>query len=579
MALALALARPAVRGARIEGNHVAFVIDSMATRSRSEVPGDRRAHTPSFHEAQHAATEALAALAPGADAFLLEAAREPRLVGPVSRDEQQLRAAVSSLVVREVEGDLASAVALAADRLRALGGKKRLIVLTDGALADPKPLVAAGVDVQVITVGTDEDNAAIVRIDVRAGLDPSTKREQVQVFAMLRNYGARPRDTFVTVAIAGASNTLASRRVLLPANDKTPVVLTFEPSVLDRGQGLVVQLAPSDALPMDDVAYGRVPQGLRMPVTLASSASYSWLHRALESDPNVDLQKLTLAELATVNVDPEALVVIEGACPAVVPGRDLVVMAPPAESVCAGLDIGKRVEGPMLTSWEAGDPRLRFLTLDGVHVTTATELKAQGSGASLVRSSASTLIADASTPGRTVTILGFDVADSDWPLKASFVLFTRNVVELARLHRAQGAAGPSRTGEPLRLAVPAGTQLVTVEGPGMLSREVSAKLGFAVVSGIERAGFYRLRWTSPRVGDALVAANLTSERESDIRPRPVLFEAGAATTTTAKAATESHNEWGSWLALLAAAVIAFDVWWLTRPVRVPVLTGSRSGVR
>ncbi|MEI7892313.1 MAG: hypothetical protein WCI05_04450, partial [Myxococcales bacterium] len=110
-----------------------------------------------------------------------------------------LRAAVSSLVVREVEGDLASAVALAADRLRALGGKKRLIVLTDGALADPKPLVAAGVDVQ-------EDNAAIVRIDVRAGLDPSTKREQVQVFAMLRNYGARPRDTFVTVAIAGASS-------------------------------------------------------------------------------------------------------------------------------------------------------------------------------------------------------------------------------------------------------------------------------------------------------------------------------------------------------------------------------------
>ncbi|MEI7892053.1 MAG: VWA domain-containing protein [Myxococcales bacterium] len=121
-----------------------------------------------LHEAQHAATEALAVLAPGADAFILEAAREPRLVGPVSRDEQQLRAAVSSLVVREVEGDLASAVALAADRLRALGGKKRLIVLTDGALADPKPLVA-GVDVQVITV--DEDNAAIVRIDVRAGLD------------------------------------------------------------------------------------------------------------------------------------------------------------------------------------------------------------------------------------------------------------------------------------------------------------------------------------------------------------------------------------------------------------------------
>ena len=37
----------------------------------------------------------------------------------------------------------------------------------------------------------------------------------------------------------------------------------------------------------------------------------------------------------------------------------------------------------------------------------------------------------------------------------------------------------------------------------------------------------------------------------------------AATTRVA----DAHHEWGLWLALLAASLIAFDVWWLTRKRR------------
>jgi hypothetical protein len=565
-ALAIALARPSTRGGTIDGDHVAVVLDtsaSMATRL-----GGPAGKTTRMDQAKLAAQNVVSQLAPGADAIVIEGGREARVVAPLDRDPRRLQAAIGTVAVREVEGDLASAVALAADRLRSLGGRQRIVVITDGALAHEEPLVVGGIPTDVVGVGDEEDNAGIVRVDVRSGLDAGSHHEQVQAFAMIQSFGAHPREAYVTLSIEGRAEPVASRRLLLEPNAKLPVVLTFEPRPEDHGLGLVVQLAPGDAEPVDDAAYGRVPGSLRMPLVVASDEPYSWTTRAIEADPNVDLQRLSVPQLATVNVDPEALVIVEGACPASVPGRDALVLAPAAGS-CFGVGVGTPVDNPPLTSWETGDPRLRFLTLDGVHIARSLALDAHGARAALVRSSSTTLVADASLPGRTVTVVGFDPGDSDWPLKASFVLFVRNVVELARLHRAQGAAGPARTGDPARVSVPDGTTKVLVDGPGLPEREMTAKDGVAILPPLDRAGLYHVRWNDPHVGSALIAANLTSPRESDVRARPVPIAGAPAATTTTSAAhvLDAHSEWVTWLALLAALAIAADVYWTTRQPR------------
>jgi Ca-activated chloride channel family protein len=568
-ALAVALARPAMRGEKIAGDHVAVVIDTSASMGTlSHVDGKPSTR---MLDAERAAIDVVGSLEPGADAIIIEGGREARIVSPLERDTRHLKTAISALAVREVEGDLAGAVALAVDRLRTLGGRRRILVITDGALAHETPLTTSGIDTQVVTVGDAEDNAGIVRIDVRGGLDPVTHRDQAQVFVMVENYAAKPRDAFVTLTIEGRPDPVASRRVLLAPNEKTPVVVTFEPNLRDQGAPLTVQLSPGDALSIDDAAFGRVPAGHKMPVALVTRASYSWMARALDADGDVDLQRLTPEQLATVNVDPDALMILEGVCPDVVPGHDVVFVAPPV-GACAGIDVAAAVEQPQITSWEAGDPRLRFLTLDGVHVSHATPLKAEGAGGSLLRAGKATLIADASLPGRTVTVIGFDVGDSDWPLKASFVLFVRNLVEMSKLHRAQGTTGPVKTGDPLRIALPNGVTSVRVESPNALSgapvdREVAAKGGFAILPALEKAGFYRIRWTAPHIGSVLVAANLTSERESDVRPRPVKWDSSGAAALTPGRVTDAHHEWGQWLALLAAVIIAFDIFWLTRRTR------------
>jgi hypothetical protein len=106
---------------------------------------------------------------------------------------------------------------------------------------------------------------------------------------------------------------------------------------------------------------------------------------------------------------------------------------------------------------------------------------------------------------------------------------------------------------------------------------MSARDGVAILPPLDRAGLYHVRWNEPHVGSALIAANLTSARESDVRARPVPIAGAPAATTTTSAAhvLDAHSEWVTWLALLAALAIAADVYWTTRQPRLRRASAAR----
>lgn len=569
LALGFALARPATRGREFTGDHVAIVIDISASMSAT-APGPHADPTTRIALARQAAKDILSSLTPGSDAMILEAGRDARLIAPLDRDIVRVKAAVDRITAEDVEGDLGAAVALAVDRLRQLGGSRRLVVLTDGDLARPASLAGASLPLSVITVGVPIENTAVVRVDVRSGTDAALGKEQVQAFLLVANFGRQPRDVYVTMREHNASDVLASRRVLVQPGERLPVELNFYPSPGDYRKGLIFEISPHDAMPVDDIAYGRVPAGDKLPVVYAGASP--WIERALASDPLVDLHRGSVAELAS---DPlvglDTFVIIEGSCPTNPPGGDLLIVNPPAGR-CGGTLVGATLQRPEITSWENGDPRMRFLTLDGVHIARASALKPDGISQELIRTREGTIATDISTTTRTGTLLGFDVGDSDWPLKASFVLFTRNLLEQARAHRAHGITGPARAGEPMRVSLPATAKSVEAIGPAGEKLEVSQRTGLAVLPNIASVGFYQLSWQGPQAGSMIVPANLTSAAESDLTPRPIKADGDKITLQSAAAEPDAHNEWTWLLALAALGLIVFDVWYVTRDPR------SRSGV-
>ncbi|WP_433933113.1 BatA domain-containing protein [Sorangium cellulosum] len=588
--LALALARPASRGRAFTGDHVAIILDTSASMSAAARSPSGEATT-RIELGKRLARDLLSGLTPGSDALILEAGRDARLVAALDRDLVRLKAAVDTVAAREVEGDLGAAVALAVDRLRQLGGARRIVVITDGNLARPAALRGVSLPLEVITVGAPVDNAAIVRVDVRSGSGAAgasaadaprpDDREEVQAFLVVANLGAQPRDLYVTMRQDNASDVLSSRRVLVKPGERLPVVLTFRPSPGDYRKGLLFELSPRDAMPIDDVAYGRVPAGDRLPVFLASggggqgaptgataSSGSPWLARALASDPMTSVTSGSLADLlGAPALDPDTFVVVDGACPPDVPGGDLLLVNPPPGR-CFGTVVGPTIERPTLTSWDTADPRLRFLTLDGVHLRAASSLEPESATRALIRAQEGTVATDISTASRTGTLLGFDVGESDWPLKASFVLFVRNLLEQARAHRANGITGPARTGEPLRVSVPATARDLQAIGPAGERLDVAQRGGVAVIAETPRAGFYRLSWQGPQAGSVLVPANLTSVAESDLTPRPLVAEGGGeVAVSSASSEPDAHTEWTWLLALAALAFVVFDVWYFTRVPR------------
>jgi hypothetical protein len=296
----------------------------------------------------------------------------------------------------------------------------------------------------------------------------------------------------------------------------------------------------------------------------------AWVQRALSADPDVELVGANLAELGGAEVPPDALVVVDGACPAALPGGDALILNPPAGR-CRTATVGEPMKHPEITSWNDSDARLRFLTLDGVTLSAARKIEPAGPADALVRTKDGTVISDVSVPGRTGTLVSFDVGDSNWPLKASFVLFVRNIVELARTHRARGITGPARTGEPMRVRVPPEVDSVELEDPDAKKLTIPAKNGLAVVPEVARAGFYFLSWKGPRPGSLLVAANLTSEAESDIRAKDLATGGAPVKVSSAAEVADAHTEWGWLLAGLALLFIAFDAWWLTKKPRLATL--------
>ncbi len=577
-ALALALARPALSGARIDSEHVALVIDASASMLADS------AGEPRFVAAKAAAARVLAALPPGADVLLIEAGGEPRVIGPADRDLNRARARLAAMQARGVEGHLERAIALASEQLAQRAGSRRIVVISDdGGLSAPLPQTR--VPLSVVKVGEPVDNAGIVRIDVGRAKDPgrASNQERVEVFAEVASFGKVARDVFVTLKQRNSPTLLASRKLRLEPGQKAPVVLGFEVTPADTGTGLIVELSPHDALPIDDIAFGRVPPSRKLTTITAPAHHSPWFERALLADPDLELLGVPLADLATSDIDDDALVVVSGACPPELPGGDFVILNPPA-GACRAAVVGKSLEAPVVTSWDRTDPRLRFITLDGVSIAKAHAIDPPSAQSLLVKGRDGALVVDISEAGRTGTLLGFDVGESNWPLRASFVLFVRNVAELARSHRQSRVVGPARSGSPLRIRVPSGVQQAGLTDPAGTESVLEARSGVAIIPHPDQPGFYLVSYAGPRPGVALSVVNLTSESESDLRKiAPGSAASPGQPVASRSKVAESPGDWGFLAAAVALLAIVLQVVWLTRapgrvePGRIRPLHPDRRG--
>ncbi len=559
VALAIAASRPTQRGQAM-ASRVAFVIDVSASM-QSKVD----AHRTRLDVAKDHVGALLDNLKPDARVLLLAAGQDVEILTPFERDKRRVRHLVEHLQATDEEGHLAPALELAADKLRSAGGTRLVVVVTDGVLADEAHPSIEDVPVQVVEIAEAISNVAVTQVDVRSqapvnGVSPTV------VFSTVENFGAERRSVFLTLRQRNVTQLLSSRHLQLDAGEARSVQLRFDATEQDQGTGLVVEVAPEDALGVDDRAHAVVPLHGKQPVVLVGPHNHPWLERALRADGGVDLMSSAGDALASDEplfdgqVPAGALVVYSDWCPNTPPPHDFLIVNPPA-GPCLGVNIGAPLDHPEVTHWDESDPRFRFASLSELRIAKANRLEPDSDASVLLWSRQAALMTRFSSETRNGTLLGFDFDDTNWPLKASFVLFVRNLVDMARGQRQRTGLLTARTGHPLRVTVPLDVTEVSVTLPDETKRMLRASQGVVVLPRAAAAGFYYFAWQGKSPGSTLVPANLASHRESD--PSKDELDLGSVGAGATPEPLTRDRDLLPWVGALALLFVLLDTAYLT----------------
>jgi Ca-activated chloride channel homolog len=388
--LAVSLMRPAVSGG-VTGETV--LIFDLSASMQAQVNGESR-----LEEAQRKALSLVDGLHEGERVTVLAAGAQVRQCVTRSSEMYPVRTAIQDLTAQNASADLAGAVSLARAMGRDIPGLN-IIVFSD--------TYEGAEDVQVVRVGEGADNAAILTLGVS---DAET------AYVRVVNYGA---DTTITVECR-ADGVLCDV-VTADMKEGESRTLTFQvPASYTTLHAHIVQ---EDALALDNERWYAAQGEDSYRVALAGENVF--LEKAIALREDIVLLRTTVQEAAEIeDID---LYVFDGDLPENLPQTGAILAVNPCAQVRT-IQCGEAKEstGKMQVSGQRTVSSLcENLTLKQVSLRSYTPLSG---GDAVLTIDGDTLLAVSDQDGVRTAVIGFDLHDSNLPLKADFPVLMQNLL-------------------------------------------------------------------------------------------------------------------------------------------------------
>ena len=376
-------------------------------------------------------------------------------LGPMTGDTSALERELDGVHATDTRADFPRALRFASDVLRGVD-RGEIVVVSDGALGDGERRVgrrctSASAKLSYVKVGTSDRNVGITQFSVRRyPLDKS----RYEVMLELTNTGAAPEDVELQLLGDGALVDLTKLR--LQPGERLP---RFYPQLSGASRTLEAKIAlvdgTHDDLPADDHAYALLPERRRAKVLVVTDGQHVPRGRApARRVPRRDRRRargLRRRPLAKGGVGRRRL-----------RRRHARRDAEGERALPRSARPGLAGEGRATSSKQPGfdkidrkHPAVRFLALDDVNVAVGHKLvpetRRQGRSArpTAARRRSSSR---ARAAGYKFVALGFDVRDSDLPLRTAWPLFVIDCINWFTDEDAQYLSS-FRTGEVWRVPV------------------------------------------------------------------------------------------------------------------------------
>ncbi len=571
--LILALGDPRAAAALIKGRNLVVLVDASASMQAVDV-------SPTRLDVAKDQVKALIRGMGGSDRMLvaqMDAAVTP--LGPMSGDTSELERAVDAIKPTEARADFPRALRFATDTLRGVDNAE-IVVVSDGELGPASDSIGAvhlgDVKISYMAVGKGKENVGITQFSVRRyPLDKS----RYEVMLEVTNTNDTVAD--IELSLLGDGNLVDVTKLRLQPKE---ALARFYPNLSGASRTLEAKLLPigetRDSLPADDRAYALLPERRRAKILVVTLGN-TYLEAALLLDEYLDVTMATPIEYANkyasgaVRFDS---VVFDQVTPSNPPRMPAFYLDPRGPG--SPVKVEEALTNPGFDKIDRKHPIVRYTALDNVGIARGHKLKPDPQDKVVGASFDGPILIAGTRGGFKFVAMGFDVRESDLPLRVAWPVLVLNTLDWFTNEDASYLSS-FRTGDVWRIPVSGSASQATLSLPGGNKEAVPVHEGRAVFLG-QRAGFYDLSGdqVAPIVpvksGDPTTvgnttsfAANLLSSEESAIEPAEKLptidgQEAGKVEGFHVGVRREV------WIYLLIAAVILTVIEWATYHRRVTV---------
>ena len=531
--LVAAAVQPVLPAGAALARHSIVLIDTSASMQATDVTPSRLA------EAKRQVNGLIDQLGSQDRMTIITVGPTPRIVAAVSADRDGLHRSLNEVSASNGPADLSASLSLAAGLVRP-GDDARAYLFSDGIVQPLRASFASGLPfpVDYHRLGVSGENVGLTSLTVRSSAQTRAAYLHVQ------NFGQQPRS--VSLEWRADSRLLDVRPLTLAAGQSQDLVLP----VPNDATSVNAHLSGGDVFALDDsaTAVAKTPRAFRV---LLVTPGNVFLEQALRlrSDLQVDV-------VAPAGYRPSAayaMTVFDRFLPATIPDGPLLVIDPPAGSTLAGgtaLGIGR------VRAADAGDPLLANVDLQDVHVGRSQDLRVSTFGRPLITSLQTPLVLVRDEPFRQA-LFGFDLHESDLPLRIAFPILVQNLSEWML-----PPSVPSHSFHPdeaVTIVPESGATSVTVIRPDGSHRAL-AGAAIATFGDTDPVGLYSVEQTvAGSTQRSWFSVNLFSDPISQLKPLDRLT-LPPTHSTAVQTTHQGQLEIWPWIALAALGVIAAE--WL-----------------
>ena len=532
-ALVFAAIQPALPASATLARHSIVLLDASASMQATDVTPSR------FGEARRQVSAIIDQLGPDDRMTLIAVGPTSRIVASSVGNRDALHRALDGVSPSNGPADLSGALALASGLTRP-GDDARAYLFSDGIV---EPLRASGdalpFPIEYHRVGVSGENVGLTSLSVRPGAQSRSASLHVQ------NFGQQLRT--VSIEWRADGRLLDVRPVSLKGGQGED--LTFP--VPADSTTVTARTDSGDVFALDNsaTAAARTPRTFKVALVTPGNI---FLQQALRLRTDLEVDVVAPASYRPGTV--YALTIFDRFLPATIPGGPMIVIDPPAGSVLAG---GKAVGIGKVRAYDAGDPLLANVDLQDVHVARSQDLRASSFGRVLLTSLQTPLLLVREEPYRQA-LFGFDLHESDLPLRIAFPILVQNLSEWML-----PSSVPSHSVQPdeaVTLVPEAGAASLTVARPDG-SRRSLATGTIATFAETDQPGLYTVEQVvGGKLNKSWFAVNLFSTAISQLKPAERLTLPPSRNSAAVHAAHHGELVIWPWIALAALGLISAE--WL-----------------